>query len=80
MAMFEANDPLGAICYDRNDFLQGDRWFAMAIERGATQGDIDDEIKRVVRMTRDKAQQREVVEYLLKKDPERYAWARLPNL
>lgn len=64
---------MGAICYDRGQYPDGDKWFSMAIERGAT--DTDDEIKRIVRMTKDKEKRREVVEYLLKKDKKLYAWA-----
>lgn len=67
---------LGAICYDRGEYEKGDKWFEMAVERGATANDIDDEIKRIVRMTKDKDKRREVVEYLLKKDPDRYSWAK----
>jgi len=66
---------LGAICYDRSEYEKGDQWFAMAVKRGATANDIDDEIKRIVRMTKDKDQRKEVVEYLLQKDPGRYKWA-----
>ena len=64
---------MGAICYDRSQYIDGDKWFSMAIERGAT--DTDDEIKRIVRMTKDKEKRREVIEYLLKKDKKLYAWA-----
>lgn len=64
---------LGAICYDRSQYEEGDQWFRMAVERGAN--DTDDEIERIVRMTKDKDKRREVAEYLLKKDPDRYGWA-----
>jgi hypothetical protein len=64
---------LGAICYDRSKYLEGDKWFELAVERGAN--DTDDEIERIVRMTKDKDKRREVSEYLLKKDPVRYVWA-----
>ena len=66
---------LGAICYDRGEYEEGDKWFVMAVEHGATANDIDDEIKRIVRMTKDKDKRREVAEYLLKKDSDRYDWA-----
>lgn len=66
---------LGAIFYDKSQYLEGDQWFAMAVERGATANDIDDEIKRIVRMTKDKKQCIEVAEYLLRKDAVRYGWA-----
>jgi hypothetical protein len=64
---------MGAICYDRREYADGDHWFEMAAERGAD--DADDEIERIVRMTKDKNKRREVAEYLLSKDPDRYAWA-----
>jgi Tfp pilus assembly protein PilF len=63
---------MGAICYDRSQYVDGDKWFSMAIERGAD--DTDDEIKRIVRMTKDKDKRREVVDYLLNKDKKLYAW------
>jgi tetratricopeptide (TPR) repeat protein len=64
---------LGAICYDKCNYEKGDQWFEMAADRGAN--DTDDEIKKIVRMTKDKNKRREVAEYLLKKDPGRYGWA-----
>lgn len=64
---------MGAICYDRREYSEGDEWFEMAAERGAN--DTDDEIERIVRMTKDKDKRAEVAEYLLSKDPKRYAWA-----
>jgi len=65
---------MGAICYDRSKYPAGDHWFEMAAERGAD--DTDDEIKSIVRMTKEKDKRREVVEYLLNKDPNRYKWAK----
>jgi len=67
---------MGAIYYNRGEYSEGQKWFEMAVERGATVKDIDDEIKRIVRMTKDKDKRREVAEYLLQKDPNRYSWAR----
>ncbi|NWF62370.1 MAG: hypothetical protein HXY43_24775 [Fischerella sp.] len=64
---------MGAIHYDRCEYSEGDKWFEMAAERGAD--DTDDEIERIVRMTKDKDKRREVTEYLLNKDPVRYGWA-----
>jgi hypothetical protein len=64
---------LGAICYDKCNYEKGDQWFEMAADRGAN--DTDDEIEKIVRMTKDKNKRREVAEYLLKKDPGRYGWA-----
>ncbi len=67
---------MGAICYERSEYLKGDYWFAEAIKRGASPGEQDAEIKRVVKNAKDENKRREVVEYLLKKDPQRYAWAK----
>lgn len=65
---------MGAICYDRGEYLEGDEWFEMAAERGAD--DADDEVERIVRMTKDQDKRREVAEYLIRKDSQRYAWAK----
>jgi tetratricopeptide (TPR) repeat protein len=67
---------MGAICYERSEYLKGDYWFAEAIKRGASPREQDAEIKRVVKNAKDENKRREVVEYLLKKDPQRYAWAK----
>ncbi|MEH1870849.1 hypothetical protein [Nostoc sp.] len=44
--------------------------------RGAETEDIDAERKRVIRSTKDKNKRHEAAEYLLKKDSQRYAWAK----
>lgn len=67
---------MGAIYFERHQFLEGERWFNEAIKRGAESEDIDYELKRVVKNTKDENKRREVVEYLLKKDSRRYAWAK----
>lgn len=67
---------MGAICYERHEYVKGDYWFEEAIKRGASPRDQDAEIKRVVKNAKDENKRREVVNYLLKKDPQRYAWAK----
>ncbi|MFW9264752.1 hypothetical protein [Nostoc sp. CALU 546] len=67
---------MGAICYDRHDYEQGNYWFEQAIQRGAEIKDIDAEIKRVIRSTKNEEKQHKAAEYLLKKDSQRYAWAK----
>ena len=66
---------MGAICFERGQYHEGERWFDEAIKRGASPKDRDAEIKRVVKNA-DNNKRRQVVEYLLKKDPDRYAWAK----
>jgi hypothetical protein len=67
---------MGAISYDRGDYVEGDYWFEQAIQRGAKTEDIDDELKRVFRSTKDENKRHEAAEYLLKKDSKQYAWAK----
>ncbi|WP_226889111.1 hypothetical protein [Nostoc sp. MG11] len=67
---------MGAICYDKYEYEEGDYWFGQAIQRGAEIEDIDAERKRVIRSTKNEQKRHEAAEYLLKKDPERYAWAK----
>jgi len=67
---------MGAICFERGQYSKGEEWFEKAIQRGASPRDQDAEIKRVVKNAKDENKRREVVEYLLKKDPQRYAWAK----
>jgi hypothetical protein len=67
---------MGAICYERGEYTKGDYWFEEAIKRGASPRDQDAEIKRVVKNAKDENKRSEVVEYLLKKDSQRYAWAK----
>ncbi|MFL9456165.1 MULTISPECIES: tetratricopeptide repeat protein [Nostocales] len=67
---------MGAIAYDKGDYPNGDSWFKEAIQRGAKTEDIDDEIKRVVKNTKDEEKRHTAAAYLLKKNSERYAWAK----
>jgi len=61
---------MGALCYDTRRYDEGTRWFEEARKRGATEKDEDAEIKRILRKRNDQ----ELKDYLLKKDPDRYAW------
>lgn len=67
---------MGAIYYDKSEYSKGDYWFTEAEKRGAKTDDIDDEIKRVLRSTKDEIKRQQAVNYLLKKDSQRYAWAK----
>ncbi|MHC5823015.1 MAG: tetratricopeptide repeat protein, partial [Nostoc sp.] len=67
---------MGAICYDRHDYEEGNYWFEQAIQRGAETKDIDAEIKRVIRSAKNEEKRHEAAEYLLKEDAVRYAWAK----
>ena len=67
---------MGAICFERGEFLVGEHWFEEAIKRGASPKDQDAEMKQIVKNAKDENKRRTVVEYLLKKDPHRYSWAK----
>ncbi|MBD2625341.1 hypothetical protein H6G56_02515 [Anabaena variabilis FACHB-164] len=67
---------MGAICYQQGKYLEGDNWFREAIKRGANPRDTDSEIKSVLKKTKNEKQCQELVNYLLKKDLYRYAWAK----
>jgi hypothetical protein len=67
---------MGAIHYDSSDYSKGDYWFEEAIKHGAKTDDIDDEIKRMFRSTKDDNKRHEAAVYLLNKDPHRYSWAK----
>ncbi len=67
---------MGAISYDINKCSEGDYWFEQAIKRGAKTEDIDDEIKRIFRRKDNDGKRHEAAEYLLKKDSQRYVWAK----
>ncbi|MFB2772196.1 hypothetical protein ACE1AT_23350 [Pelatocladus sp. BLCC-F211] len=67
---------MGAIYYDKSEYSKGDYWFTEAEKRGAKTDDVDDEIKRVLRSTKDEIKRQQAVNYLLKKDSQRYAWAK----
>jgi hypothetical protein len=68
---------MGAICFERGQYGEGEKWFEEAIQRGASPRDQDAELKRIVsRNTKDSKKLWELIKYLLDKDSERYSWAR----
>lgn len=67
---------MAAIAHDRGDYTKTDYWHEQAIKRGAKTEDIDDERKRLIRSTKDDNKRHEAAEYLLKKDSQRYSWAK----
>lgn len=67
---------MGAICFDRYQYNEGEKWFAEAIKRGASPNSIDSEIKKSIERMKDKQKRDKIIKDLLKKDPQRYNWAR----
>jgi hypothetical protein len=66
---------MATICKKLGKYDESVSWEKEAIKRGAKPGDEDYELKRVVKNTKDENERREVINYLLKKDSRRYAWA-----
>lgn len=66
---------LGAICFMEENYDDGVAHFDRAVKYGAKPRDQDEEIRRVLRAVRAPTK-KELVAYLLKKDPARFEWAR----
>jgi len=63
---------MGALCFETRRYDEGYRWFEEARKRGATEKDENAEIKRILSTKQD----RDLVEFLLRKDPVRYDWVK----
>jgi hypothetical protein len=66
---------MGALCYDRKCYEEGDKWFDEAVKRGAKFDEQDAEIKRILRKIKGQ-ERKELIDHLLKKDPHRFAWVK----
>jgi len=66
----------GAIYYDRGYYNEGDYWFDEAIKRGATPKDVDAERLRIIKRITNKEERQKLIDHLLTKDSERYAWVK----
>ncbi|GAA6616277.1 hypothetical protein [Scytonema sp. NUACC26] len=73
---YQAQILIGIIYYDRGHYLQGDYFFEKAMTLGARIEEIDDEIKQVLKKIASEHHRQNTVNYLLKKDIERYAWVK----
>ncbi|KAF3887088.1 MULTISPECIES: hypothetical protein [Nostocales] len=74
---YHAHILLGIIFYDKGNYLQGDFCFQKAMMLGAKSEEIDGEIKHILKTMTSDNSRKNTVEYLLTKDIERYAWAKL---
>lgn len=66
---------LGAVCYAEGEHAEGDEHFAMAESLGASPRAKDAEIRSVLKES-SMEDRKTTIEYLLLKDPERYAWTK----
>lgn len=69
---------VGAIHFETGDFALGEKWFAMAVQRGATLDAIDSEVRAIFRRL-DAALKNRLADHLLKSDPIRFAWLAAKN-
>jgi hypothetical protein len=66
---------IGAIHFETGDFALGEKWFAMALQRGATLDALDSEVRAILRRLND-VRRSTLADHLIKADPVRYAWLR----
>lgn len=66
---------LGAVNTEIGHFDLGRSWFEKAIERGYTERSMDDELRNIF-MRAERSNKEALRNYLLKKDPVRYSWAK----
>ena len=74
----DRHDPytlMGALCYDKRSYEEGDQWFEEAVKRGAKFDDQDAEIRRILRKMKGQ-ERKELIDHLLKKDPSRFSWVK----
>ena len=67
---------LGAVHYDMGNYHLGAEWFAKAVERGAKEEDVDQELRNIFFRIDSTKKQEEMRKFLLDHDPIRYAWVR----
>lgn len=67
---------MAILSYKSCDFNNGDQWMQQAVSRGAEPGDLDYEMKRLVKNTKETEERQKLIHYLLEIDSQRYAWAK----
>lgn len=65
---------LGAVHMEMGDYGLGQEWYAKAVERGASENSVDQELRNIF-FRADQAKQVQMSAFLLAQDPVRYAWA-----
>ena len=74
---FHPHNLMGAILYEEGSPSEGDEHFVEALKLGSTPRDQDLEIRKSLDRSAPEAR-RKVIEYLLSKDPSKYAWVTAP--
>lgn len=66
---------LGAVNYELGNFAEGHQWYTKAIERGATERDVDYDLKSILSRV-NKVQRKAIKAFLIKEDPIRFKWVK----
>lgn len=66
---------LGAVCFEAGDYCEGHSWYEKALQRGASEKSIDDDLRNIF-FRLEKSQRDALRVHLLKKDSSRYSWAK----
>jgi len=69
---------MGAVNMEIGNYLLGQSWYKKAVERGASEKSVDDDLRGIF-MRADKSKQEALRNYLLEIDPARYSWAKKKN-
>lgn len=64
---------LGAVNIEIGNYDEGQAWYRKAVERGATQKSVDDDLRSIF-MSAEKSKRKELGNFLYKNNPERYSW------
>ncbi|MFH0784106.1 MAG: hypothetical protein V2B20_19425 [Pseudomonadota bacterium] len=66
---------LGAVSIEIGNYDEGQSWYRKAVERGATQKSVDDDLRSIF-MRSEKSKRKELGTFLYNNDPERYEWVK----
>lgn len=66
---------LGAVNIEMGHYDEGQSWYQKAIERGASEKSIDDDLRSIFKRS-EKSKRKDLAVFLLKRDPERYDWVK----
>jgi tetratricopeptide (TPR) repeat protein len=66
---------LGAVNIEMGHYDEGQSWYQKAIERGATEKSVDDDLRSIFKRS-EKSKCKDLALFLLKREPERYDWVK----
>jgi len=66
---------LGAVNNEMGNYDEGQSWYQKAIERGATEKSVDDDLRSIFMRT-DKSKRKDLGVFLWENDPKRYSWVK----